>query len=105
MSAAHHVRGDGHSIFPADVLVELGWPAEAVEAVCTVHESGDSVKTTIFGRDGLPVKSLSGWYSLDVLRLIANVLGVTYEEKMGRGFQARAIYAALCNTEEAVAHA
>ena len=62
------------------------------------HKSdASSPKSTIYS-NGYPVESLRGWYTLDVLWSIARGIDADTEDaasKMGRGFQAQALYRAI----------
>ena len=85
---------DGHGIIDPRQLVESGLPAEAVGYFTETLKSDGTPKGTIFV-DGQPVESLDGVYGLRLLEAIASALDVTYPSCMGRGYQARAIQAAL----------
>jgi len=51
-------------------------------------------KGTIFV-NGQPVEERAGVYGLDLLRFIASVLGVEYQQALGLGFEAQNIMFAL----------
>ena len=86
---------DGHSILAPQAYVDAGLPPEVVRHVTTTHRSDNSSpKSTIFVSDR-PVDSLRGVYGLHLLELLADALGVRYQQCLGRGFQARAIQRAL----------
>lgn len=85
---------DGHGILDPRKLIEAGMPAQAVTYFTETLRSDGTPKGTIFV-DGQPVDALDGVYGLRLLQAIAAALGVTYPSFMGRGYQARAIHAAL----------
>ena len=87
-------RCDGHSIFKPEAFSEAGLPNEVVEYITHTYKSDGSPKGTIFV-DGQPVKELKGVYGLDLLRLLASALNVTYRRAIGRGFEAQLIQQAL----------
>jgi hypothetical protein len=87
-------RCDGHTIFKPEAFIDAGLPREVVDHLTRNHGSDGSPKGTIFVR-GEPVKELSGVYGLDMLRFLANALGVEYRNAMGRGFEAQNIQSAL----------
>jgi len=96
MKAVRFINGDGHSLFPRNLLIEkCGWPEETADAVCSEFESDGSGKGDIFDNKGKIIPKLYGWYSLDLLRAIAAAFNITYEGCMGRGFQARKIDEAI----------
>lgn len=85
---------DGHSILDPKAFVEVGLPAAVVEHVTRRYTSDGSPKGTIFVH-GEPVPELRGVYGLDLLRFLADALGVTYRSAIGRGFEAQNIQSAL----------
>ncbi|MEM6257432.1 MAG: hypothetical protein AAGI37_03875 [Planctomycetota bacterium] len=85
---------DGHGILDPQQLVEAGLHEQAVSYFTETLKSAGTPKGTIFV-DGQPVESLEGVYGLRLLEAIASALNVTYPSFMGRGYQARAIQAAL----------
>jgi len=85
---------DGHGIIDPKKLVEAGLADMAVDYFTETLKSDGTPKDTIFV-DGQPVESLDGVYGLRLLEAIASALDVTYPSYMGRGYQARAIQAAL----------
>jgi len=99
-SLVEYVDGDGHTVFDRKALVEAcAWPSEMADLVCKVIRSDlNRPKGTVFGTRGEAIAALYGWYGLEVLSRVAAALGVKYEIKIGRGFQARAI------TEELLKH-
>ena len=87
-------RCDGHTIFKPEAFLDAGLPKEVVDHLTHTHGSDGSPKGTIFVK-GEPVKELAGVYGLDMLRFLADALGVEYRRAMGRGFEAQNIHAAL----------
>lgn len=85
---------DGHGIIAPRKLIEAGLAEDAVSYFTETLKSDGTHKGTIFV-EGKPVKSLDGVYGLRLLEAIASALDVTYLSFMGRGYQARAIQAAL----------
>jgi len=85
---------DGHGIIDPAVLIEAGLPEQAVTYFTENFKSDGTHKGTIFV-EGKPVDELAGVHGLRLLEGIAGSLGVTYPPFMGRGYQARAIQAAL----------
>lgn len=97
---AELMDGDGHSIlcpFGVAENLDLG-PAEAAHlgALSTVHYShATEPKEMITSREGKPVSEMFGFYTLTIYRQMANDLKVEYEDKYGRGSEARSILRAL----------
>ena len=87
-------RCDGHTIFKPEAFLDAGLPKTVVDYVTHNHASDGSPKGTIFVK-GQPVDDLSGVYGLDLLRFLADALGVEYRRAMGRGFEAQNIQSAL----------
>jgi hypothetical protein len=85
---------DGHTIFKPEAFTEAGLPAEVVTHMTTTYRSDGTPKGTI-SVHGKPVKELSGVYGLDLLRFLADALGVKYARAMGRGSEAGNIQVAL----------
>lgn len=81
---------DGHTIFKPEAFTNVGAPPALVAQYVECYESnpGDP-KETIFV-DGAPVSQCLGVYGLRLIRAICHDLGIEYESKMGRGFQASA---------------
>jgi hypothetical protein len=84
----------GHNILKPGALAEAGLPAEVVTYLTRTYSSGDSPKQTLFV-DDKPVRSLDGIWGLNALRHIAEAVGATYEEALGRGREASNIKSAL----------
>lgn len=87
-------RCDGHSIFLPQAFLDDGLPQEVVSYLTRSHRSDGTPKGTIFV-EGQPVKDLEGIYGLDLLRLLAEALNITYRSAIGRGFEAQNIQSAL----------
>lgn len=85
---------DGHSIMAPNAFLDAGLPAAVVDHLTRSYKSDGSPKGTIFVA-GQPVKELCGVYGLDVLRFLAQSLGVEYRSAIGRGFEAQNIQTAL----------
>ncbi len=89
---------DGHTIFTPEAFTEIGAPPAIVAQHTDCYESDLSdYKSTIFGSDGKPVPQLLGVYGLPLIEVICADLGIEYECKMGRGFQAAACRDAIRN--------
>lgn len=81
---------DGHTIMKPEAFLKLGLHKDMVKAHTSVIKSDFSDhKSTIFGPDGKPVKSMEGVYGLDVLSDIVHQLKLEYRDYFGRGSQAR----------------
>ena len=85
---------DGHTVFKPDAFLDAGLPGEVVEHCTRTYRSDGTPKGTVFV-NGQPVAELRGVYGLDLLKFLAAALNVDYPSALGRGFQARAIRAAL----------
>jgi hypothetical protein len=87
---------DGHTIFRASAFTDRGLPKSAVDAFAKAYLSDGTAKGSIIDLEtGAIATSMQGIYGLDFLRHVAKILCVEYEDKMGRGFQARAIQKAI----------
>ena len=89
---------DGHSIIKSESLVEMGFDQEFVNSYSYDHQSGQSYKSMIFDKRGNKMSSVMGVYTLDFLYAMAKDCGADITEarnKMGRGFQAGCLVAAL----------
>jgi hypothetical protein len=81
---------DGHTIMKPEAFLELGLHKDMVKAHTSVIKSDFSDhKSTIFGPNGKPIKSIEGVYGLDVLADIVRQLKLEYRDFFGRGSQAR----------------
>ena len=81
------IGGDGHTIWKASIL--KSFPEEIQKRFIRIIESDGSYKGSIWN-DGEMVDKLEGIYGLSLLGAICQDLGLDYEGKIGRGFQARA---------------
>lgn len=80
---------DGHTIFKPEAFTKAGAPPALVAQHTSRYESDTSnPKSTIFGSDGGVIEETIGVYGLPVLERICDDLGIDYEMRMGRGFQA-----------------
>jgi|LauGreDrversion2_6_1035139.scaffolds.fasta_scaffold00079_14 hypothetical protein len=82
------IGNDGHSIWTAKVFREVGMGRFVKRFERVFKSSKTDPKHAIF-KDGKLLKELKGIYGYDVLFGICTDLGLKYEDKMGRGFQAR----------------
>lgn len=83
-----HIGGDGHTIWKQSVLADF--PESLQERFITTLKSDFSdYKSTIYDNTGKAIPSIKGFYGLTVLTAICNDLGLEYEAKIGRGFQAQ----------------
>ena len=76
----------------------MGFDEDFVDPLSYPHESGDGYKATIFDKDGNPMRSMMGVYTLELAYAIANTIGADTEpahSKMGRGFQASELTIAI----------
>ena len=104
---------DGHSILgfpPEDRLEDMGWNAREGMIFGThiqSHKSDtSSPKSTIYA-DGGAVESVRGFYVLDLLWSIARGIDADTENaasKMGRGFQAQALFQAIASRLDEIAN-
>jgi hypothetical protein len=87
---------DGHTIFKPEAFIETGAPPALIAQHTKCYESNPSdPKETIFDEDGDPMNQCLGVYGLQMIQVMCSDLGVDYEAKMGRGFQAAACRAAI----------
>ena len=90
------LNGDGHGIVPSEEYEKYGIDVKDLE-----HEfkSDFSAPTSTIYKNGEPVESMTGVWSLDFHRYIAGQCGlvrdIDYPELIGRGSQARAIAGAI----------
>lgn len=91
--------GDGHSIIRAEALVEWGFDFEFVAKHAFNHQSGEHYKEMLFDtKTGKKMDAIYGVYTLDFAYAIAKDVGADMtnaRSKMGRGFQAQALYGAI----------
>jgi hypothetical protein len=87
---------DGHTIFKPEAFTEAGAPPAIIAQHTECYESDLSdPKATIFGPDGAPMNQLLGVYGLPLIETICDDLGIDYEVKLGRGFQAAVCRSAI----------
>ncbi len=90
------LNGDGHGIIPSEEYEKHGIDVKDLE---TEFKSDFSASTSTIYKDGKPVESMTGVWSLDFHRYIASECGlvrdVDYPELFGRGSQARVIAGAI----------
>jgi hypothetical protein len=81
------IASDGHTIWKSSVLEKAGAGAFVERFAETIESSTDDPKYAVF-HDGKLVEKLTGVYGLRVLGGICHDLGLSYEDKLGRGSQA-----------------
>jgi len=88
---------DGHTIFNQKCFLDAGLPPAVVSFYTERQESDPSghPKGQIFSNEGYHLASLRGIYGLRLIQGLCRALGVEYESKLGRGFQAQACMYAL----------
>ncbi len=87
---------DGHTIWKASIL--NAFPKDVISRFVRTHKSNKKdYKSSIFDGNGKLIESLEGIYGLSLLTAIAQDLGLEYEGKIGRGFQAQEITKAINN--------
>jgi len=93
------VGANGHAIFKAKFISDMGFTDEFVGRYAVNHESGEGYKSTIFDTaTGNPFKSCYGVYGLNFLYGIANDIGADTTKangKFGRGSQAGCLCVAI----------
>jgi len=85
--------GDGHTLYSADAFPML--PPEWLAPLVTVHKSSKTDPKGMILKDGKVLPYLHAVYSLDLLRKMADTVGVLYRPAFGRGTEARNITEAL----------
>ena len=91
------IDGDGHTIFSPDHFIKNGFSPEFVDINTVVHTSGEEPKEKILV-NGEVADVLEGIYNLDMLYAIAQLIEADRTiafSKAGRGYQARALVAAI----------
>jgi|TARA_Y100000310_G_scaffold130922_1_gene130065 hypothetical protein len=91
------IDGDGHTIFSPDHFIKNGFSPEFVDINTVVHTSGKEPKEKILV-NGEVADVLEGIYNLDMLYAIAQLIEADRTiafSKAGRGYQARALVAAI----------
>ena len=90
------LNGDGHGIVPSEEYEKYGIDVKDLEQE---FKSDFSAPTSTIYKNGEPVESMTGVWSLDFHRYIASQCGlvrdIDYPELLGRGSQARAIAGAI----------
>lgn len=82
------IGGDGHTIWKPSILKGF---SEAIQErfIRKVKSNKKDYKSTIFDNNGNVLDECEGIYGLSLLGTICNDLGLDYDSKIGRGFQAR----------------
>ena len=90
------LNGDGHGIIPSEEYEKHGIDVKDLEKE---FKSDLSASTSTIYKNGKPVESMTGVWSLDFHRYIAGKCGlvsnIDYPELFGRGSQARVIAGAI----------
>ena len=90
------LNGDGHGIVPSEEYEKCGIDVKDLEQE---FKSDFSAPTSTIYKNGKPVESMTGVWSLDFHRYVASQCGlvsnVDYPELIGRGSQARVIAGAI----------
>ena len=86
---------DGHSLLPPQLLLDAGANPVLVRGFTTTHKSDGTPKGTIFDPQGKIVASMEAVYTLPLLQGVARRLGLKWEGKLGRGFEAREVTQSL----------
>lgn len=82
------IGNDGHTIWKPSVLKNFS--EDIQNRFIKVQKSNKKdYKSTIFDNNGRVIEECEGIYGLSLLGTICNDLGLDYESKIGRGFQAR----------------
>ena len=82
------IGNDGHTVWKPSILKGF---SEGIRSrfVRTIKSNKKDYKQTIFDNNGNAIDEMEGIYGLGLLGTICNDLGLDYESKIGRGFQAR----------------
>jgi len=82
------IGNDGHTIWKASILDGF---SDGIKSrfIKTQKSNKKDYKSTIFDNNGNAMDECEGIYGLSLLGTICNDLGLDYEGKLGRGFQAR----------------
>jgi hypothetical protein len=87
-SLIEQIGGDGHTIWKPSIL--KGFSDSIQERFITkIKSNKKDYKSTIFDNNGNAMDECEGIYGLSLLGTICRDLGLEYESKIGRGFQAR----------------
>jgi len=87
-----NIGGDGHTIWKDSILKDF--PKAIKDRFVHTIESDGSYKGSIWN-NGKMVKKLKGVYGLTLLGGICSDLNLTYDSKLGRGFQAQSYTEAI----------
>lgn len=82
------IGNDGHTVWKPSILKGF---SEGIQSrfIKTIKSNKKDYKSTIFDNNGQVVDECEGIYGLSLLGTICNDLGLDYDSKIGRGFQAR----------------
>jgi len=82
------IGNDGHTIWKTSILDGF---SDGIKSrfIRTVKSNKKDYKSTIFDNNGNVIDECEGIYGLSLLGTICNDLGLDYDSKIGRGFQAR----------------
>jgi hypothetical protein len=82
------IGNDGHTVWKPSVLKGFSEDIQS-RFIKKIKSDKRDYKSTIFDNKGQVVEEVEGIYGLSLLGTICNDLGLEYEGKIGRGFQAR----------------
>jgi hypothetical protein len=94
------IGNDGHTIWKASILEGFSDGLKS-RFIKTQKSNKKDYKSTIFDNNGNAMDECEGIYGLSLLGTICNDLGLDYEGKLGRGFQARCYTDSINNWLEA----
>jgi len=82
------IGNDGHTVWLPSILNNF---PEGIQSrfIKKIKSDTSDYKSTIFDNNGQVVEECEGIYGLSLLGTICNDLGLEYDSKIGRGFQAR----------------
>jgi hypothetical protein len=82
------IGNDGHTVWKPSILKNF---SEGIQSrfIRKIKSDKRDYKSTMFDHKGLVIEECEGIYGLSLLGTICNDLGLDYESKIGRGFQAR----------------
>lgn len=90
VSTINIINGDGHKIVAPVALWHSGLPRQVINAHVKVYSSDvRNPKHCVFDRKGRLIPSMKGIYGLDLLRNLADSLGVAPYSSLGRDSEAR----------------
>jgi hypothetical protein len=81
------IGNDGHTVWKPSVLKGFSEDIQS-RFIKKIKSDKRDYKSTIFDNNGQVVEECEGIYGLSLLGTICNDLGLEYEGKIGRGFQA-----------------